>query len=94
MRLKMSFNKLKIKPTPTFVRPPWKEMDEDRIDLILTGIPKGSGSERFRREAAKIIQEKYERHVKIYIQEGRNSGIRSDHTPTKHRFQYRTRGNH
>jgi ribonuclease HI len=26
-------------------------MDEDRIDLILTGIPKGSGSERFKREA-------------------------------------------
>jgi tRNA uridine 5-carbamoylmethylation protein Kti12 len=45
---------------------PWKEMYEDRIDLILTGIPKGSGSERFRREAAKILQEKYERHAKIY----------------------------
>jgi hypothetical protein len=42
-------------------------MDENCIDLILTGIPKGSGSERFRREAAKIIiQEKYERHEKIY----------------------------
>jgi hypothetical protein len=25
---------------------------------ILTGIPKGSGNERFRREAAKILQEK------------------------------------
>jgi hypothetical protein len=48
----------KIEPTPTFMRPLWKEMDEDRIHLILTGIPKGSGSERFRREAAKIIQEK------------------------------------
>jgi hypothetical protein len=56
----------KIEPTRTFMRPPWKEMDEDRIDLILTRIPKGSGSERFRREAAKIIQEKYERHVKTY----------------------------
>jgi hypothetical protein len=42
------------------MRPPWKEMDEDRIDLILTGITKRSGSERFRREAARIIQEKYE----------------------------------
>jgi hypothetical protein len=48
------------------MRPPWKEMDEDRIDLILTGIPKGSGSERFIREPAKILQEKFERHVKIY----------------------------
>jgi hypothetical protein len=56
----------KIQPTPTFMRPPWKEMDEDRIDLILAGIPKGSGSKKFRREAAKILQEKYERHVKIY----------------------------
>jgi hypothetical protein len=48
------------------MRPPWKEMDDDRIDPILTGIPKGSGSERFRREAAKIIQEKHEKHQKIY----------------------------
>jgi hypothetical protein len=49
----------KIEPTPTFMRPSWKEIDEDRIDLILTGIPKI-------REAAKILQGKYERHVKIY----------------------------
>jgi hypothetical protein len=48
------------------MRPLWKEMDEDSIHLILTGIPKGSESERFRSEAAKIIQEKYVRHVKIY----------------------------
>jgi hypothetical protein len=33
---------------------------------ILTGIPKGSESERLRREAAKIIQENYERHEKKY----------------------------
>jgi hypothetical protein len=52
----------KIEPTPTFMRPPWKDMERH----ILTGIPKGSGSERFRREAAKIIQENYERHEKIY----------------------------
>jgi hypothetical protein len=88
------------------MKPPWKEMDEDRIDLILTGIPKGSGSERFRREAAKIIQAKYGRHEKkIYrwIQEGRKNGIRGDHTkpylqkestPTKHRLQHSARGNH
>jgi hypothetical protein len=31
-------------------------MDADLIDLTLTRISKGSGSERFRREAAKIIQ--------------------------------------
>jgi hypothetical protein len=37
----------KIEPTPTFMRPPWKEMDEYLIDLILTGILKGSGSERY-----------------------------------------------
>jgi hypothetical protein len=47
------------------MRSPWKEMDEDCIDLILTGIPKGSGRERFRRKAAKTIQKKYERHEKI-----------------------------
>jgi hypothetical protein len=38
----------KIEPTSIFMRPPWKEMDGDRDDLILTGIPmdhevKGSG---------------------------------------------------
>jgi hypothetical protein len=53
-------------PTPTFMRPPWKEMDEDRIVLKRTGIPKGSGSER-RESDAKIIPEKFERH-QIYIQ--------------------------
>jgi hypothetical protein len=36
----------KIEPTPTFNKPPWKEMDENLIDIIHTGIPKGSGSER------------------------------------------------
>jgi hypothetical protein len=56
----------KVELTPTFMRPPWKAMDEDRIDLILTGISKRSGSKRFRRETAKIIQGKYERHQKIY----------------------------
>jgi hypothetical protein len=48
------------------MRPPWIEIDGDRIDLILTGIPKGSRSERFRKEAARILQEKYDRHVKKY----------------------------
>jgi hypothetical protein len=48
------------------MRPPWKEMDEDRIGLILTGIPKGSGSERFRREVAKIIKENT-KDMKKYI---------------------------
>jgi hypothetical protein len=58
------------------MRPPWKKMDEDRIDLILTGIHKGSGSERFRRESAEIIQEKYERHQKIYT-DGSNKDERA-----------------
>jgi hypothetical protein len=89
------------------MRPPWKEMDEDRIDLILTGIPKGSGSERFRRKAAKIKQKNtkdMKKNIYQWIQEGRKSGSRGDHTEpyliqkestqTKHRLQHRTRGNH
>jgi hypothetical protein len=40
---RFGIDKRKIEPTPTFMRPPWKEMDDDRIDLILTGIPKRSG---------------------------------------------------
>jgi hypothetical protein len=56
----------KIEPTPAFMRPPWKEIDEERMDITLTGIPKGAGSERCRREAAKIIREKNESHEKIY----------------------------
>jgi hypothetical protein len=56
----------KIEPTSIFMRPPWKEMDEDRDDLILTGIPmdqevKGSGG-RLR----KYYKKYYEIHVKIY----------------------------
>jgi hypothetical protein len=79
-------------------------MDENCIDLILTGIPKGSGSERFRREAAKIIQEKYERYQKIYTDgskkderagyAGYEPYLQKESTPTKHRLQHRKRGNH
>jgi hypothetical protein len=65
----------KIEPTPTFMRP-WKEMDEDRIDLILTGIPKGSGIERFR---------KIRKTSKNIYQEGRKSGIRGFHTEPNYR---------
>jgi hypothetical protein len=56
----------KIEPTPAFMRLPWKETNEDRIDITLTGIPKGAVSERYRWEAAKIIREKYERNENIY----------------------------
>jgi hypothetical protein len=85
----------KIEYTPTFMRPPWKEIDEDRIDFILTGILKGSGSERFRREAAKIIKEKYERHEKIYTDIYHTEPyLQKKSTRTKHRLQHRTRGNH
>jgi hypothetical protein len=78
------------------MRPPWKEMDEDRIDLI--GDPQ-------RREAARIIQEKYERHEKIYT-DGSKKDERAGYaviTPNRiyrrrvhqqHRLQHRTRGNH
>jgi IS30 family transposase len=86
------------------MRPPWTEMDEDRIDLILTGIPKGSGSERVQEGGCENNTRKIRKtSKKIYrwIQEGRKSGIRGDHTephlqkestPTKHRLQHRTRG--
>jgi hypothetical protein len=76
-------------------------MDEDRIDLILTGIPKGSGSENYRREAAKIIQEKYERHEKIYTDGSKKDEragyavtkphLQKESTSTKHRHQHTTR---
>jgi hypothetical protein len=96
----------KNEPTATFMRPPWKEMDEVCIDLILTGIPKESGTERFRREAVKIIQEKYERHEKIYTDGSKkderagyagitpNPYLQKESTPTKHHLQHRTRDNH
>jgi ribonuclease HI len=57
----------KIEPTPAFMSMPWKETDEDRIDLTLMEIPKKAESERYRREATKIIREKYESHENIYI---------------------------
>jgi hypothetical protein len=46
---------------------------------------------------------KTRKNIYRWIQEGRKSGIRGDHTepylqkestPTKHRLQHRTRGNH
>jgi ribonuclease HI len=56
----------KIEATPAYLRSPWKETDEDRLDTTLAGFPKGAGSERYRREATRIIAEKYEGHQKIY----------------------------
>jgi ribonuclease HI len=55
-------------------------MYEDRIDLILTGIPKGSGSERFRRENITRKIRNTCKNIYRWIQEGRKSGIRGDHT--------------
>jgi hypothetical protein len=95
--LEIGIDSRKIEPIPTFMRPPWKEMDEDRIDLILTGILKGSGSDRFRRETAKIFQKKIRKTCKnIYrwIQEGRKSGISGDHKEPYLQKESTTRSNH
>jgi hypothetical protein len=42
-------------------------MRYEQIDKFLCAIPKGSSSIRFRSETAKILEEKYNEHIKIYM---------------------------
>jgi hypothetical protein len=44
----------------------WRKKRYEQIDQSLSAIPKRSSSIRFRAETAKILEEKYSEHIKIY----------------------------
>jgi hypothetical protein len=56
----------RIETTPYYLRPPWKKNRYEQIDKSSCTIPKGSSSIRFHAETAKILEEKYNKHIKIY----------------------------
>jgi hypothetical protein len=56
----------RIETTPYYLRPPWRKNRYEQIDQSLHAIPKGSSNIRFRAETAKILEEKYNEHIKIY----------------------------
>jgi hypothetical protein len=55
----------RIETTPYYLRTPWKKNRYEQIEQSLS-IPKGSSSIRFRAETAKILEEKYNEHIKIF----------------------------
>jgi hypothetical protein len=56
----------RIETTPFYLRPPWRKNRYEQIDQSICTIPKGSRSISFRAERAKILEEKYKKHIKIY----------------------------
>jgi hypothetical protein len=56
----------RIKTTPYYLRPPWRKNRYEQIDQSLCTIPKSSSSIRPCAETAKILEEKYNEHIKIY----------------------------
>jgi hypothetical protein len=68
-----TFGKLQIDPRrieqmPPDHRPPWIEPTNNQYDFELCsiGIGCGASSERFRQETARILENKYKNHIKIY----------------------------
>jgi hypothetical protein len=61
-----SANVRRIETTPNYLRPPWRKNRYEQIDQSLCAIPKESSSIRFHAETAKILEEKYNEHIKIY----------------------------
>jgi hypothetical protein len=47
-------------------RPPWIETNIDQYDLKLCSIGRGASDERFRQETARILENKYKHHIKVY----------------------------
>jgi hypothetical protein len=62
----LQINLRKFETTPYYLRPQWRKNRNAQIDQSTCTIPKGSSSIRFRAETAKILQEKYKEHIKIY----------------------------
>jgi hypothetical protein len=46
-------------------RPPWKPVNENQFDVMLSAFEPVSSSERYRTETARTLDEYYGKHVKI-----------------------------
>jgi hypothetical protein len=64
-QLQIDIRKIKA-TTPYYLRPPWRKNRNEQIDQSLCAIPKRSSIVRFYAETAKILEEKYNEHIKIY----------------------------
>jgi hypothetical protein len=52
--------------TPQNIRTPWINTTNDQYDFKLCKIGRGASNERFHQETARILEEKYKHHTKIY----------------------------
>jgi hypothetical protein len=102
------FGKLQIDPrrieqTPPHHRPPWIELTNNQYDFELCSIGGGASGERFRQETARILENKYKHHIKIYTDGSKKEDrvgysviwnqqkIKKKNTASEHDFQRRTR---
>jgi hypothetical protein len=56
----------KTETTSYYLEPPWRKNRYEQIDQSVCTMPKGSSSTRFRAKTAKILEKKYNEHIKIY----------------------------
>jgi hypothetical protein len=71
VRASESFGNLQIDPrriekTPQYIRPPWINITNQQYDFELCKIERGASNERFRKETARILEDRYKHHTKIY----------------------------
>jgi hypothetical protein len=65
---KLQIDTRRIERSPQYfrARPPWTNIDQNRLDYELYAIRRGASNERFQAETFRILNNKYEHHSKIY----------------------------
>jgi hypothetical protein len=76
VRVSVSFGSLqidlsRIEKTPQYIRPPWINTTNQQYNFELIKIGRGASNERFRKETARILEEKYKHHTKIYTDDSK-----------------------
>jgi hypothetical protein len=76
VRASESFVNLQINPrmiekTPQYIRPPWINTTNQQYDIELCKIGRGVSNERFCKETARILEEGYIHHTKIYTDDSK-----------------------
>jgi hypothetical protein len=64
----------RIETTPYYLRPPWRKNRYEQINQSFCTIPKSSSSIRLCAETAKILEVKYNEHIKIYTDGSKKVG--------------------
>jgi hypothetical protein len=63
---KLQIDTKKFECLPQYFRPPWTNIDHNRLDYELCAIRRGASNDRFQAETFRILNEQFEYHSKIY----------------------------